>query len=68
MLLSTTILPSLVVIVKNINTVLMLLSILTNRAFHCWNDAWMARKDIPCGYGGWQAIDATPQERSQGNN
>lgn len=34
--------------------------------FHVWNDAWMARKDLPPGYGGWQAIDATPQERSQG--
>ena len=27
----------------------------------------MARPDLPAGYGGWQAIDATPQERSQGN-
>jgi len=34
--------------------------------FHVWNDAWMARYDLPPGYGGWQAIDATPQERSQG--
>ena len=32
--------------------------------FHCWNDVWMARYDLPAGYGGWQAIDATPQERS----
>jgi len=32
--------------------------------FHCWNDAWMARPDLPKGYGGWQAIDATPQEES----
>lgn len=30
--------------------------------FHVWNDAWMARYDLPQGYGGWQAIDATPQE------
>ena len=32
--------------------------------FHVWNDVWMARKDLPKGYGGWQAIDATPQEES----
>ncbi|KAJ8303153.1 hypothetical protein KUTeg_019549, partial [Tegillarca granosa] len=34
--------------------------------FHCWNDAWMQRKDLPEGYGGWQVIDSTPQERSEG--
>merc|ERR1711962_804597 len=32
--------------------------------FHVWNDVWMARPDLPEGYGGWQAIDATPQEES----
>jgi len=32
--------------------------------FHVWNDVWMARPDLPKGYGGWQAIDATPQEES----
>ncbi|KAG7166394.1 Hemocyte protein-glutamine gamma-glutamyltransferase-like 2 [Homarus americanus] len=32
--------------------------------FHVWNDVWMARNDLPPGYGGWQAIDATPQEES----
>ncbi|XP_045617264.1 hemocyte protein-glutamine gamma-glutamyltransferase [Procambarus clarkii] len=32
--------------------------------FHVWNDVWMARNDLPPGYGGWQAIDATPQEAS----
>jgi len=26
----------------------------------------MARPDLPKGYGGWQAIDATPQEASDG--
>ena len=31
-----------------------------------WNDAWMARPDLPAGNGGWQAVDATPQETSQG--
>ncbi|KAL3860744.1 hypothetical protein ACJMK2_010819 [Sinanodonta woodiana] len=34
--------------------------------FHVWNDVWMARPDLPDGYGGWQAIDATPQETSEG--
>lgn len=34
--------------------------------FHVWSDAWMARHDLPIGYGGWQAIDATPQETSMG--
>jgi len=32
--------------------------------FHVWNDVWMARPDLPKGYGGWQCIDATPQEES----
>lgn len=34
--------------------------------FHVWNDVWMARPDLPPGFGGWQAIDATPQETSFG--
>uniref|UniRef100_A0A668A4W2 Protein-glutamine gamma-glutamyltransferase K n=1 Tax=Myripristis murdjan TaxID=586833 RepID=A0A668A4W2_9TELE len=34
--------------------------------FHVWNDCWMARPDLPPGMGGWQVIDATPQETSQG--
>ncbi|KAG1690979.1 Hemocyte protein-glutamine gamma-glutamyltransferase [Nymphon striatum] len=34
--------------------------------FHVWNDCWMSRPDLPPGYGGWQAIDATPQEASDG--
>ncbi|XP_055925322.1 hemocyte protein-glutamine gamma-glutamyltransferase-like [Argiope bruennichi] len=32
--------------------------------FHVWNDVWMARPDLPPGYGGWQSIDSTPQETS----
>lgn len=31
-----------------------------------WNDVWMKRTDMPAGFSGWQAVDATPQERSQG--
>ncbi|NXD76986.1 TGM4 glutamyltransferase, partial [Halcyon senegalensis] len=34
--------------------------------FHVWNDVWMKRRDLPAGFDGWQAIDATPQEQSQG--
>ncbi|XP_072046501.1 protein-glutamine gamma-glutamyltransferase K-like [Amphiura filiformis] len=34
--------------------------------FHVWNDAWMTRPDLPPGYGGWQAVDSTPQETSEG--
>ena len=36
--------------------------------FHVWNDVWFSRPDMPPGYGGWQAIDSTPQERSMGKN
>ncbi|XP_015251619.1 PREDICTED: protein-glutamine gamma-glutamyltransferase K [Cyprinodon variegatus] len=34
--------------------------------FHVWTDCWMARPDLPHGNGGWQTVDATPQETSQG--
>ncbi|XP_070559637.1 protein-glutamine gamma-glutamyltransferase K-like [Ptychodera flava] len=34
--------------------------------FHVWNECWMARSDLPVGYGGWQVIDGTPQETSEG--
>lgn len=36
------------------------------RNFHVWNDVWMKRRDLPSGFDGWQAIDSTPQEQSQG--
>ena len=29
-----------------------------------WVDAWMERPDLKGHYGGWQAVDATPQEPS----
>lgn len=32
--------------------------------YHVWNEVWMDRPDIGAEYGGWQAIDATPQEMS----
>uniref|UniRef100_UPI00398F3796 coagulation factor XIII A chain-like isoform X2 n=1 Tax=Pristiophorus japonicus TaxID=55135 RepID=UPI00398F3796 len=34
--------------------------------YHCWNECWMSRSDLPAGYGGWQVVDATPQETSEG--
>ncbi|XP_018564308.1 annulin [Anoplophora glabripennis] len=33
--------------------------------FHVWNEVWMQRPDLGSHYGGWQAIDATPQELSE---
>ncbi|KAH0617944.1 hypothetical protein JD844_016736 [Phrynosoma platyrhinos] len=36
------------------------------RNYHCWNEAWMSRPDLPVGFGGWQAVDSTPQENSDG--
>ena len=29
-----------------------------------WVEAWMERPDLKGHYGGWQAVDATPQEPS----
>uniref|UniRef100_A0AAR2IU79 protein-glutamine gamma-glutamyltransferase n=1 Tax=Pygocentrus nattereri TaxID=42514 RepID=A0AAR2IU79_PYGNA len=34
--------------------------------FHCWVESWMSREDLPKGYDGWQVLDPTPQERSDG--
>ncbi|KAM6909199.1 coagulation factor XIII A chain [Xenentodon cancila] len=34
--------------------------------YHCWNECYMARPDLPQGFGGWQVVDATPQETSDG--
>ncbi|XP_028659787.1 coagulation factor XIII A chain-like isoform X3 [Erpetoichthys calabaricus] len=34
--------------------------------YHCWNECWMTRPDLPTGFGGWQVVDATPQETSDG--
>ncbi|XP_059796614.1 coagulation factor XIII A chain [Balaenoptera ricei] len=34
--------------------------------YHCWNEAWMTRPDLPIGFGGWQVVDSTPQENSDG--
>ncbi|KAA8579883.1 hypothetical protein FQN60_006976 [Etheostoma spectabile] len=34
--------------------------------YHCWNEVFIRRDDLPPGLGGWQAVDATPQETSDG--
>ncbi|XP_050763223.1 protein 4.2-like isoform X2 [Gymnogyps californianus] len=34
--------------------------------FHVWNECWMARADLLPDYSGWQALDATCQEKSKG--
>ncbi|XP_029468575.1 protein-glutamine gamma-glutamyltransferase 5-like [Rhinatrema bivittatum] len=34
--------------------------------FHVWNECWMRRRDLSSGYDGWQVVDATPQEQSNG--
>ncbi|CAG5132414.1 unnamed protein product [Candidula unifasciata] len=34
--------------------------------FHVWNEAWFSRSDLPPGYDGWQALDPTPLDCSEG--
>ncbi|XP_068120184.1 protein-glutamine gamma-glutamyltransferase E-like [Hyperolius riggenbachi] len=34
--------------------------------FHVWNEAWFNRKDLGSRYNGWQVMDATPLELSEG--
>uniref|UniRef100_A0A3Q3J387 protein-glutamine gamma-glutamyltransferase n=1 Tax=Monopterus albus TaxID=43700 RepID=A0A3Q3J387_MONAL len=34
--------------------------------FHCWVESWMRRNDLPKGNDGWQVLDPTPQELSDG--
>lgn len=34
--------------------------------FHCWVECWMSRSDLPKGNDGWQVLDPTPQELSEG--
>ncbi|XP_037334947.2 coagulation factor XIII A chain [Pungitius pungitius] len=34
--------------------------------YHCWNECYMSRPDLPPGFGGWQIVDSTPQETSDG--
>ncbi|KAM8945857.1 protein-glutamine gamma-glutamyltransferase E-like [Pelodytes ibericus] len=34
--------------------------------FHVWNESWFMRRDLGQYYSGWQVLDSTPQEQSQG--
>ncbi|XP_078092227.1 protein-glutamine gamma-glutamyltransferase 2-like [Mustelus asterias] len=34
--------------------------------FHVWIESWMARNDLGQGNDGWQVLDSTPQEKSEG--
>ncbi|NWW45800.1 TGM3 glutamyltransferase, partial [Pedionomus torquatus] len=34
--------------------------------FHVWNESWFSRSDLGPSYNGWQILDATPQEESEG--
>uniref|UniRef100_A0A4W5L5B5 Coagulation factor XIII A chain n=1 Tax=Hucho hucho TaxID=62062 RepID=A0A4W5L5B5_9TELE len=36
--------------------------------YHCWNEAYLSRLDLPADQdlGGWQVVDSTPQETSDG--
>ncbi|KAK7124090.1 hypothetical protein R3I93_022257 [Phoxinus phoxinus] len=34
--------------------------------YHCWNEVYMKRPDLPEKFSGWQVIDSTPQETSDG--
>uniref|UniRef100_A0A8C7HLS7 Coagulation factor XIII A chain n=1 Tax=Oncorhynchus kisutch TaxID=8019 RepID=A0A8C7HLS7_ONCKI len=36
--------------------------------YHCWNEAYLSRLDLPAdqNFGGWQVVDSTPQETSDG--
>ncbi|KAK6319620.1 hypothetical protein J4Q44_G00108310 [Coregonus suidteri] len=36
--------------------------------YHCWVENWMTRPDLKPGYDGWQVMDPTPQEKSEGVN
>ncbi|XP_053268928.1 coagulation factor XIII A chain [Pleuronectes platessa] len=35
--------------------------------YHCWNEVFMVRNDLPRSLGGWQVVDSTPQETSDGH-
>uniref|UniRef100_A0A4W5L5C7 Coagulation factor XIII A chain n=1 Tax=Hucho hucho TaxID=62062 RepID=A0A4W5L5C7_9TELE len=39
-----------------------------HRNYHCWNEAYLSRLDLPADQdlGGWQVVDSTPQETSDG--
>ncbi|CAL8340734.1 unnamed protein product [Merluccius merluccius] len=34
--------------------------------YHCWVECWMTRPDLKPDFNGWQVMDPTPQEKSEG--
>ncbi|KAK9527400.1 hypothetical protein VZT92_013967 [Zoarces viviparus] len=34
--------------------------------YHCWNEVWITRQDLPAQFHGWNVVDSTPQETSDG--
>ncbi|XP_030068826.1 protein-glutamine gamma-glutamyltransferase 6 isoform X2 [Microcaecilia unicolor] len=34
--------------------------------YHVWNECWFKRNDLKKSYSGWQVVDSTPQEISEG--
>ncbi|XP_074868233.1 protein-glutamine gamma-glutamyltransferase 6-like [Carettochelys insculpta] len=34
--------------------------------YHVWNEVWLTRRDLGTPYNGWQVLDSTPQEQSNG--
>ncbi|XP_053105282.1 protein-glutamine gamma-glutamyltransferase E-like [Hemicordylus capensis] len=34
--------------------------------YHVWNECWFIRRDLGTAFCGWQVVDSTPQEKSQG--
>ena len=42
----------------------LLIGMFVHRNYHVWVECWMERPDLSGHYGGWQAVDATPQEPS----
>lgn len=47
-------------------SLMFVLSCVFTRNFHCWVESWMRRDDLPKEYNGWQVLDPTPQELSEG--
>ncbi|XP_019400849.1 PREDICTED: protein-glutamine gamma-glutamyltransferase 5-like [Crocodylus porosus] len=36
-------------------------------AYHCWNESWMARRDLDLCSSNWQCLDPTPMESGRGS-
>ena len=52
------------VCIKLVKPLYCMSSFAESRNYHVWVEGWMERPDLKGAYGGWQALDATPQELS----